>query len=106
MGSKRRQYSAEFKLDTVMEGIRGEKPVAQICRERNISDSLYYKWRDLFKEHAPEIFNRQEQKDQVVSDQEARIADLERMVGKLALENEILKKATSWLDGQSRRSGR
>jgi transposase-like protein len=106
MSSKRRQYSAEFKLDTVMEGIHGEKPISQICRERNISDSLYYKWRDLFKEYAPEIFNRQDQKDQVVGEQEARIAELERMVGKLTMENEILKKATSWLDGQSRRSGR
>jgi transposase-like protein len=106
MSSKRRQYSAAFKLDTVLEGIRGEKPVSQICRERNISDSLYYKWRDLFKEHAPEIFHRQDQKDQVVGEQEARIAELERMVGKLTMENEILKKATSWLDGQSRRSGR
>jgi hypothetical protein len=42
MSKKRRQYSAEFKLDTVMEGIRGEKPIAQLCRERNISDSLYH----------------------------------------------------------------
>lgn len=106
MSKKRRQYSAEFKLDTVMEGIRGEKPIAQICRERNISDSLYYKWRDLFKDHAPGIFIRQDQKDQVVSEQETRIADLERMVGKLAMENEILKKATHWLDGQPRRNGR
>ncbi len=106
MSKKRREYSAEFKLETVMEGIGGDKPVAQICRERNISDSLYYKWRDLFKEHAPEIFARQDQKDQMVSEQEARIADLERMVGKLALENEILKKATSWLSDPSRRNGR
>jgi transposase-like protein len=106
MSKKRRQYSAEFKLETVMEGIRGEKPVAQICRERNISESLYYKWRDLFKAHAPDIFARQDQTDQVISEQEARIADLERRVGKLAMENEILKKATHWLDGQSRRSGR
>ena len=106
MSKKRRTHSAEFKLATVMEGIRGEKPIAQICREGNISDSLYYKWRDLFKAHAPEIFVRQDQKDQVVSEQEARIADLERMVGKLAMENEILNKATHWLDGPSRRNGR
>jgi transposase len=98
MGNKRCQYNAEFKLDTVMEGIRGEEPVAQICRERHISDSLYYKWCDMFKEHAQEIFNRQDQKDQVVSEQEARIADLERMVGKLELENEILKKAVYGLN--------
>jgi transposase-like protein len=106
MSTKRRPYSAEFKLETVMEGIRGEKPIAQICRERTISESLYYKWRELFKAHAPEIFARQAQKDQVVSEQEARIADLERLVGKLAMENEILKKASSWLDGASRRNGR
>jgi transposase-like protein len=106
MSKKRQQHSAEFKLETVMEGLRGEKPIAQICRERNITDSLYYKWRDQFKAHAAEIFARQDEKDERVSEQEARIADLERMVGKLALENEILKKATSWLDGQSRRSGR
>lgn len=41
---KRRTFSAEFKLDTVMEGIRGKKSIAQICRERGIKDSLYYKW--------------------------------------------------------------
>ena len=92
MSNKRRQYSAEFKLETVLEGIRGEKPVAQICRERGISDSLYYKWRDAFQERAPGIFENQEQREQTVSEQEARIAELERMVGKLALENEILKK--------------
>jgi transposase-like protein len=92
MSNKRRQYSAEFKLETVLEGIRGEKPVAQICRERSIRDSLYYKWRDAFKERAPGIFASQEQQDQAVSELEARVAELERMVGKLAMENEILKK--------------
>jgi transposase len=106
MSKKRRQYSAEFKLATVMEGIRGEKPVAQICRERGIRGSLYYKWRDQFKAHAPEIFARQDQQSQVVSELEGRIAELERLVGKLAMENEILKKATHWLDGAARRSGR
>ena len=106
MSKKRRTHSAEFKLATVMKGIRGEKPIAQICRERNITDSLYYKWRDQFRDHAPEIFTRHDQQSQAVSDLEARIADLERMVGKLAMENEILKKASSWLGDPSRRNGR
>ena len=106
MSKKRRQHSAEFKLETIMEGIRGEKTVAQICRERHITDSLYYKWRDQFKAHAAELFTRQEQQSQTVRAMEGRIADLERLVGKLALENEILKKATHWLDGPSRRNGR
>lgn len=106
MSKKRRQYSAEFKLETVLEGIRGEKPITQICRERGIRDSLYYKWCDQFKDHAAEIFTRQDQQHQAMNELEARIADLERMVGKLAMENEILKKAKSWLDDPSRRNGR
>ena len=93
---KRRTYSAEFKLDTVMEGLQGKKTIAQICRERGIKDTLYYKWRDIFLERAAEIFaspgssEKQEKAEQ--------IAELERMIGKLAMENEILKKAKSWLD--------
>lgn len=42
MSRKRRTYSAEFKFETVVEGLRGEKTVAQICRERDITESLYY----------------------------------------------------------------
>ena len=106
MSKKRRQYNAEFKLETILEGLRGEKPIAQICRERGIRDTLYYKWRDTFKERAPDIFARQDQQDSLVSEQEEWIAELERMVGKLAMENEILKKARHWLAGQSRRNGR
>ena len=96
MSKKRRTYSAEFKLATVMEGLRGEKPIAQICRERNITDSLYYKWREQFVERAAEVF--EDQRGTVQNEKDERIADLERMVGKLAMENEILKKAKSWLD--------
>lgn len=106
MGKKRRTFSPEFKLETVLEGIRGEKTVAQICRERGIRDTLYYKWRDAFKSRAPEIFVRASQQADQVSQLETRVADLERLAGKLALENEILKKATSWPDGASRRNGR
>jgi transposase-like protein len=93
---KRRTYSAEFKLDTVMEGLQGKKSVAQICRERGIKDTLYYKWRDIFIERAAEIFANSGSQEQQEKDE--RIADLERMVGKLAMENEALKKAKSWLD--------
>jgi len=93
---KRRTYSAEFKLDTVMEGLNGNKSVAQICRQRGIKDTLYYKWRDTFIERASEIF--ESQRNTANREKEERIAELERMVGKLAMENEILKKAKNWLE--------
>jgi transposase-like protein len=41
MARKYRTFSVDFKLDTVMEGFRGEKSIAQICRERGIKDVLY-----------------------------------------------------------------
>jgi transposase-like protein len=94
--NKRRTYSAEFKLDTVMEGLQGKKTITQICRERGIKDTLYYKWRDIFLERAAEIFTSPGSSEN--QEKAERIAELERMIGKLAMENEILKKAKSWLD--------
>jgi transposase-like protein len=106
MAKKQRTFSAEFKLDTVIEGLRGEKSIAQICREREITDSLYYKWRDVFYDRAVAIFNDSRQADQRNNDLEEQIAELERIIGRLTVENEILKKARTWLDTQRGRSGR
>ena len=105
MGKKqRRTFSAEFKLDTVIEGLRGEKSVSTICREREIGETLYYKWKQTFVERATDIF---EDKRQANGDsKDGQIAELERMVGRLTMEVEILKKARSWLDTQSESSGR
>ncbi len=96
MSSKdRRTFSPEFKLDTVMEGIQGKKSIAQICRERGIKDTLYYKWRDMFLERSSNIFSSPGNTE--IQKKEERITELERMIGKLAMENEALKKAKSWL---------
>ena len=103
MSKKRRKFSAEFKLDTVMEGLRGEKSIAQICRERDITGSLYYKWKQVFVERAPEIF--EDERQAADNNKGEQIAELERMVGRLTMEVEILKKARSWLDTQRGRNG-
>jgi len=54
---------------------------------------LYYKWRDIFLEHADEIFGGQRGIQK--KDNKDRIAELEVMVGRLAMENENFKKAKS-----------
>lgn len=89
MAKKRRTFSAEFKLDTVIEGLRGEKSIAQICRERDITDSLYYKWREMFYERALEIFTDGRQAAEQAHDLEERMAELERIMGRLTLEHEV-----------------
>lgn len=104
MSQKRRNFSAQFKLETALDGLRGEKTVAQICRERDISESLYYKWRDAFMERATDIFT--DQRGSQRDEQAERIAELERLAGKQALEIEILKKAGSLLGSMRERNGR
>ena len=74
MATKRRTFSAEFKLDTVIEGLRGEKPIAQVCRDREITESLYYKWRDQFYDQATDIFTDGRQAAQQSNDLEDRNA--------------------------------
>ncbi len=101
--SKRREFSAQFKLETVLEGLRGEKSVAQLCRERDITDSLYYKWRDDFMENAPSVFR---DKHQGVDESAQRVAELERLVGRLTMELEIAKKASGLLGSRWKANGR
>lgn len=104
MSKKRRNFTAQFKLETVLDGLRGEKTVAQSCRERDITESLYDKWRDALMERAADIFadRRGPQRDE----QAERIAELERLAGKQALELAILKKAGSLLGSMRERNGR
>jgi transposase-like protein len=104
MSQRRRTFGAPFKLETVLEGIRGEKSIAQICRERDITETMYYKWRDVFLERAADIFT--DRRNRSEDSQAERVAELERLVGKQALEIEILKKVSSWSEGARRRNAR
>lgn len=101
---KRRTFTSDFKLDAVLDMVRGEKTLAQICREREITESLLYKWRDAFFERAPAIFA--DQRSSGNDPQAERIAELERMVGKLTMQIEVLKKARSLLASTPRQNGR
>lgn len=47
-----KKWTDEEVFEIVMEGIRGNKNVTDICRERGISQTQYYKWRDMFLEGA------------------------------------------------------
>ena len=104
--SKRRTFNPEFKFEAVLEMVRGEKAITQICRERNITESLLYKWRDAFFERAPGIFADQRSAANGTDPQSERIAELERLVGRQALEIEVLKKARSLLNTAPKPNGR
>jgi len=97
MSNKRRSFGPEFKLQCVLDVLSGNKRPAQICREHNISDSLLTRWRRQFAEEAPRIFAR---KSDGISVEAQRIAELERLVGRLTLELDAAKKLSSYLTYQ------
>lgn len=46
----RRKYSAEEKIRIVLEGLRGEDGIAELCRREGINPNMYYKWSEEFLE--------------------------------------------------------
>jgi len=98
----RRTFTSAFKAKVVLECISGEKSISEACREYQLSAILVSKWRTEFIENSAAIFERNHQG----SEDQKRIADLERLVGRLTLENEMLKKASSILTVPANRNGK
>ncbi len=99
--NNRRKFSAAYKARLVLELISGQRSAAEIARKEHIKDSLLYEWRSQFLEHAPVVFDT----PQASAESEQKIAELEQLIGQLTVENEMLKKASRWLSGMSKRNG-
>ena len=84
----RRTYTPEFKAKVVLEMISGEKGLMQASREYGIKDSVLSRWKQEFLERAPQVFELPKKDDQ----HEVRLAELERMVGRLTMQLEVAKK--------------
>ena len=95
MALKRRRFTREFKLQVLRE-IEAGKSIAQAAREHELHPNLITRWRTLQSEYAQQAFSGNGNPYK----QEARIAELERLVGRLTLENDFLKKALSHLEAQ------
>lgn len=88
MMTGRRKFTAEFKAKVVLELIAGEKGLMQASREYEIKDSVLSRWKQEFLERAPQVFELPKS----VNPQEERIAELERMVGRMTLQLDMAKK--------------
>ena len=84
---EKRNFTTEFKRQVVEELLSGVSRPAQLCRRHNIAVSLLYHWK---KQYGLGKLNNEPVKEAAMLD---KIDKLERMVGKLAMENEFLKKA-------------
>jgi transposase-like protein len=100
--AKRRTFTPEFKARVVLEELTGVKDKAEICREYRLRPQVLSRWREEFVERAPEIFATAPSR----GDEQERIAELERMVGRLTMELETAKKASNILTSLSSGKGR
>ena len=99
----RKHYSSEEKIRIVLDGLRGEDSIAELCRREGISQGIYYKWSKDFMEagkrrlagDTARAANTDEVKD---LRREAR--DLKEVVAEQTLELRLLKKSMTW-DGGS-----
>ena len=85
-------WRAEEKIELVMNGMHGKIPVTTLCKLNNVSPSLYYEWREKFLSSGKEGLMVGGGRSQREAELEKKIRVLERLIGELSLERELLKK--------------
>ena len=93
----RKKYSAEEKIRIVIEGLRGEISIAELCRKEGIHPNLYYNWSKDFLEAGKKRLAgdmRREATSAEVYELRTENTDLKQLVAELSLEVRKLKKNT------------
>src|SRR5260221_5691070 len=92
----RRKWNAEEKIRIVLEGLRGEDSIAELCRREGLNPNLYYKWSKEFLEAGKSRLQgdtkRQASSDEV-EDLRRENEQLKQVVAELVLKNRVLKKS-------------
>ena len=97
----RRKFSSEEKIRIVLDGLRGEYSIAELCRREGINHNLYYRWSKDFLEAGKKRLSgdaiREASTDEVV-DLKKENANLKQAVAELYLRNDWLKKSLTGQD--------
>jgi transposase-like protein len=86
----RKKYDPETKVAIVIEGLKGNVSIAELCRKHQISEALYYRWRDKFLEGGRKAFLSPESDRE--KELERKVEELEKIIGRQTIQIEILKK--------------
>jgi len=92
----RKQYSAEEKIRIVLDGLKGEDSIAELCRREGIAQSLYYSWSKEFLEAGKKRLagdTARAATSSEVKDLRRESRDLKEVVAEQALELRLLKKS-------------
>ena len=94
----RRKFSAEEKIRIVLEGLRGEQSVSELCRREGIAATLYYRWSKDFLEAGKKRLAGdvvREATSTEVKDLRAENRQLKEVVAEVMLDNRVLKKTSA-----------
>ena len=94
----RKFYSSEEKIRIIIEGMRGETTIAELCRTEGISQGVYYKWSKDFMEAGKKRLSgdtMREANTTEVRHLKDENSDLKELVAELSLEVRVLKKNLS-----------
>ncbi len=98
----RRQFTADFKAQVLRDLLTGKHSAAELCREHQLSASLLGLWKETALTQLAVLFTTEAERDP----EQARLAELEQLVGRQALELEVLKKASRLRSGPAAGNGR
>ena len=92
----RKKYSAEEKIRIVLEGLRGEESIAELCRKEGLNPNVYYRWSKEFMEAGKKRLSgdavREATSDEV-KELRAETAALKETLGEVVMDNRLLKKS-------------
>jgi transposase len=97
----RRKYSAEEKVCIVLEGLRGEQSITDLCRKERIYPGIYYKWSKAFLEAGKQRLTGdtvREAGSEEVSELRSENTELKQLVAEVSLKNRMLKKTLKGLE--------
>ena len=100
----RKQYNAEDKIRIVVEGLRGEQTIAELCRKEGLNQSLYYKWSKEFLEAGKSRLagnTKREADSTEVKEMREELDQLKLLVAELSLKNRNLKKSLRGLGDET-----
>ena len=92
----RRRFSAEEKIRIVLDGLKGEDSIAELCRREGISPNLYYNWSKEFLEAGKRRLmgdTKREASSGEVGGLKQENLQLKQLVADLSLRNQVLKKS-------------
>jgi len=92
----RKHYSAEEKIRIVLEGLRGEESISELCRKEGINQNLYYRWSKEFLEAGKKRLSgdtAREATSNEVKDLRQEAVRLKEAVAELLMDNRLLKKS-------------